>query len=270
MAEKQRMVTVLSNTRGSFWNSSFTPLNCIKNYTIIKETRYPTNRHVINNPSHQDRLLLQPNPHGYTGFDSTKSFIGESTARSFVASLQLSTARSKFDVTGLGKPSPLHCWENNSLESSFAWEGPLHLHESCLCGPMIMRRKRQVSFSNGDLFSWESFGSATRAWTKRLGWLKGNHIPNSHWPFLFSHGEFSAPNHAWTPPSRVSELLPGWEKAQTVTKSELPRSKKHLKFPLRLFDLSLPFLHTPECTMFVFNRRSCRILHVCDVPEVRS
>ena len=44
--------------------------------------------------SHQDRLLLEPNPHGYTGFDSRKSFLGESTARSFVGSLILSSRQS--------------------------------------------------------------------------------------------------------------------------------------------------------------------------------
>ena len=55
-------------------------------------------------------------PHSYTGFDSTKSFLGESTARSVVGSLQLSTTRSKFDETGFGKTiADLHAFEKTIL-----------------------------------------------------------------------------------------------------------------------------------------------------------
>ena len=255
--------------QGTFWNSSSTQLNHFKNYTIIKETRHPTNKHATNNPiikihSPSNQILIA------TRDLIPQSFLGESTARSVVGSLQLSTTRSKFDETGFGKTiADLQAFEKTILRCLPSLEMNNSIFTSLVRVNPFVAEKTTSFFLNLRLFSWESFDSSTHTWTKRLEWLKRKtFIIRTETVFSCTVSSLLQ-TMLGTPLSRVSELLHSWEKNPDVTVSELHRSKGTTQVPAETLGFVSPVLKTLDCTNLVWSLFTSKS-ESGDVPEVHS
>ena len=182
--------------QGTFWNSSSTQLNHFKNYTIIKETRHPTNKHATNNPiikihSPSNQILIA------TRDLIPQSFLGESTARSVVGSLQLSTTRSKFDETGFGKTiADLQAFEKTILRCLPSLEMNNSIFTSLVRVNPFDAEKTTSFFLNLRLFQLRIVSLFDLHLDKKTWMAQTKNFHYPHWNSLFLHGEFSAANHA--------------------------------------------------------------------------